>query len=188
VFYLLACLVFAPPQWCVPVFVSVEPLSRPDSSAPISPQLTRRSSIPLHPNPSGGCLSHTSCHSAPYLPPHTSFSVLVGGIEESILFRSVPCMLLLARWISHPAVTPPTPQGHPQCAQLSLKTLPCRHGSLGSPCWRSALRVMTLVLAPNIGRCRSERVPLCQLPETRRKPPSYGDQGKRISYTRHEYM
>ena len=143
------------------------PSLRPDFSAPISPQLIRRSSIP-HPHPRV-CLCHTSYHSAPCPPAAlTSCSVLVGGIEESILFRSVPCMLLLARWFSHPAVTPPTPQGLPRCAQLSLKTLPCRHGSLGSPCWRSALRVMTLVLSPNI-YC-SERVPMCQLAQTRRKP------------------
>jgi len=90
---------------------------------------------PPHPHlqPPGLSLSHFTPLGA-LSTSHTSCSVLVGGIEKSILFRCVPCMLLLARWFSHPAVTPPSPQGLPWCAQLSLKTLPCRHGSLGSPC------------------------------------------------------
>ena len=169
-FYLLACLVFTPPHWCVSACLSpCNPSLSPASSAPISPQLARRSSIhPPNPNPHprGLSLSHFTRLGALAIP-HTSCSVLVA----SILFRSVPCMLLLARWFSHPAVTPPPPQGHPRCAQLSLKTLPCRHGSLGSPCWRSALRVMTLVLSPNIGSWCSERVQVCQLLETRWKLP-----------------
>ena len=133
-----ACLLVWSPLYHTGLSVCLYPLNspslRPDFSAPISPQLIRRSSIHPLPPPSGLCLRHTSCHSASWLPPHTSCSVLVGGIEESILFRSVPCMLLLARSFSHPTVTPPIPQGLPRCAQLSLKTLPCRHGSLGSPC------------------------------------------------------
>jgi hypothetical protein len=85
----------------------------PDTNAPISPQLTRRWSIPPFPsNLRRLSLSH-------FMPlgvlsiPHASCSVLVGGIEESILFLSMPCMLLLARWFSHPAATPPPPTHSP---------------------------------------------------------------------------
>ena len=128
---LLACLVFTPPHWSVGVFVSLQPLSA--SRLQCSHFAATHTTLKHPPTP--GSVSVT-LHATrrPVRPFPTSCSVLVGGIEESILFRSVPCMLLLARWFSHPAVTPPTPQGLPRCAQLSLKTLPCRHGSLGSPC------------------------------------------------------
>lgn len=97
VFCLLACLVFTPPHWSVRVFVSLQtPLCVQTSLLPFRRNSYDAQASPPHP-PSGLSLSHFVPLGA-LSTPHTSCSVLVGGIEESILFRSVPCMLLLARW------------------------------------------------------------------------------------------
>jgi hypothetical protein len=118
-------------QWCVSVCVFARSYFSPTSRlrCSISPQPARRSlSLSLF-------TALGAPASRPSNPQTSSLrcSVLVGGIEESILFRSTVCMLPPRCFLLSPGSRSPGTPSDPRGVLSWVWRLPCRHGSLGSP-------------------------------------------------------
>lgn len=154
------------PQWHVCVFVSFQNyFSGTHTTIPIPLLPFRRNPHDALTSPS---LSYSSRHLAPRFPPRPfPCSVLVGGIEESILFCFMPsCCYWVLSDDGRAYPDPRDPLG-----MLSWVWRLAHVDTDHSVHPTDALRVMTLLLSRNIGSCCLGRVPVCQLPQSLRFPP-----------------